>query len=457
MAVPLAVTPAGLEITVPGAYALTGSVVFDGVGAPAGLLDPITGAPRWGLLISADDVDLDLSGFSLALSTPLAAWRLREFGCVGVSGRNVRVRNGTLGRSSLCCVEWLASATGVLEDVTLRDFELGAALLAGTARRVTVGAAYAGPRLSAEHSLAARYLPTLEAAGAGGPLALELQAAVASGPRWSDAGTGFGVAVLVGGLAAGLDAQPATRAPAAVEDVTVAPLRLRAALPPFLALSADQLPSGALGDPIPAAGASELRARAQATAATLGLLPPPDPLPPCPPSLGRACSTTATNFGVCTSCTRERVVAPPRAKLFYGLDALGRKQLGLHGVWLRAGAPYSLENLVVGGLRAEGVVGSPGACVAERVFATQTRVLSSELTLVGCLDGTAEEPVPEPTLLNTPRPAGAPCVLPQGFSAAWVPYARGPTLVEVERPVGNPQNVQLTPTVLPPNLPCGRF
>jgi hypothetical protein len=430
-------------IKAPGAYALTGSVAFNGIGAPPECLDPISGAAVTGILIEANGVSLDLSGFSVGLSAA-AALQVREFTCVRVAGDDAVVTNGVIGRASAFGVVASDVRNLTVDSLSVRDFEYGGISIEGCTDLAVadclVGPNFQGRRPDGDLSLAARYLPTLDGLPAGAQLAVALGAAATSGPFRSDLGACVGVSVagclgLVG-----------------LADISVTSLVQRPVQVPFLAFPGEPFPQGALGDPIPAAGASPERMAAQEAAVQAGRLPPPEEVPACPVAAAHPCATYATNFGVCSSCTISRPARPAKPTLRLGLDAQARQVLGAVGVRLDTLVDYSLTNIQVSTLQA--TLGQPskassGICPTALTSGTRARAPTTELLLLGCRNGFAAG-IPEPLLVQSERPAGAPCTLPCGFSAAWM--ASGSSQLSA-RPVGNPQNAQLVPTFLPP-FPC---
>ena len=442
MAAPIVVPPGGAVIKLPGSYVLSSSVSFTGVGAPPECLDPLSGVAVCGILIEADGVSLDLAGFTVGLSVS-AALRLREFSCIRITGGGALVSGGSVGRASAFGV--LATGRGhpVLKALTVRHFEVGGISVAGATTGATVSSCSIGPnfqgrRPGADLSLAARYLPTLSGLPAGVQLAAALAAAATKGPFRSDLGACVGLAVgdCLGSVA--------------VETVSVEGVVQRPAQAPFLAFPGSPLPQGALGDPIPAGGAGSERAAAQEAAAQAGLLPPPDQVPVCQEALPHPCASYATNLGTCSSCTvsRKPVVAQP--VLVLGLDAFGSQVIGALGVQLENLTDYAISDVGVLGLAASLEKGRASPCPAAPVSGARARASTGELLLQGCRGGTADN-VPEPLLVHSERPAGAPCTLPCGFSAAWM--ASGSSQLSA-RPVGNPQNVQLVPTFLPTAFLC---
>jgi hypothetical protein len=429
-------------IKVPGAYVLTGSVTFDGIGAPPECLDPISGVAVTGILIEANGVSLDLSGFYVGLSAA-ASLQVREFTCVRVAGDDAVVTNGVIGRSSAFGVVASDVRNLTIKGLSVRNFECGGISIEGCTDLAVadclVGPNFQGRRPDGDLSLAARYLPTLDGLPAGAQLAAALGAAATSGPFRSDLGACVGVSVagclgLVG-----------------LANISVTNLVQRPVQVPFLAFPGDPLPQGALGDPIPAADASPERKAAQEAAVQAGRLPPPEEVPTCPVAAAHPCATYATNLGVCSSCTTSRPTRPAKPTLRLGLDAQARQVLGAVGVRLDTLVDYSLTNIQVSTLQA--MLGQPsasGICPTALTSGTRARAPTTELLLLGCRGGFAAG-IPEPLLVQSERPVGAPCTLPCGFSAAWT--ASGSSQLS-GRPVGNPQNVQLVPTVLPPAFPC---
>lgn len=442
MALPLAVPPGGVVIKVPGTYALTGSVAFNGIGAPPECLDPISGAAVTGILIEANGVSLDLSGFSIGLSAA-AALQVREFTCVRVAGNDAVVTNGVIGRASAFGVVATDVRNLTVNGLSVRDFECGGISIDGCTDLAVadcmVGPNFQGRRPDGDLSLAARYLPTLDGLPAGTQLATALNTAATSGPFRSDLGACVGVSVtgclgLVG-----------------LADISVTSLVQRPVQVLFLAFPGEPFPQGALGDPMPAAGASPERTAAQEAAVQAGRLPPPEAVPACPMAAAHPCATYATNLGVSSSCTTSRPARPAKPNLRLGLDVQARQVLGVIGVRLDTLSDYSLTNIKVSTLQA--TLGQPsqgGICPTALTSGARARASTTELLLLDCRGGFAAG-IPEPLLVQSERPAGAPCTLPRGFSAAWMASGSSQLLA---RPVGNPQNAQLVPTFLPPAFPC---
>jgi len=224
---------------------------------------------------------------------------------------------------------------------------------------------------------------------------------------------------------------------------------------PFLASPGAPLPQGALQDPIPATGAGAERVAAQQAAAAAGLLPEPEMVPRCPAApllLPSPCSTTATNFGTCSSCTPVREPALGLPELRLGLDGSGRPVFGVVGIRLEQLRDYRLSGISVAGLQA--TLGPPAkfSCPAAPLAGSRARASTAELLLVDCCGGSVDGDTPEPLLVRSERPAGAACKLPPGFSTAW--SASGSSQTSSARPVGNYQNVQLVPAFLPPTRLC---
>lgn len=451
MAVSLEVPPCGIVIERPGSYALAGPVSFSGAGAPPECVDPVTGAAVTGILIQADGVTLDLSGFTVGLSTA-AAIRVREFSCLRVTGNNARVINGTLGRATAFGVVAVVGCNKkkgllTLKGLAVRDFEEGGIQVEGvggvSVLDCAVGPNFQGRRPDVDLSLAARYLPALDGLPLGELLSEELAAASKTGPFRSDLGGCVGVSV--SGCCLGL-----TIAGLYVTNLSQRPVRV-----PFLG-DDGTLPRGALGDPIPAAGVGAARRAAQEAATQAGRLPPPDKVPACPPPTQHPCLTYATNLGICSSCTPSRPPLVSKSSFYLGFDGRGASVFGAVGVRLEnLAGNYVLSDITVSGLQAR--LGSGATCpcaaaAAHVVGASRCHVATAELLLVGCVGGEVSGGrVPAPLLVHSERPAGAPCKLPPGFSAAWVASGSSQTRA---RPVGNAHNVQIKAAVLPPTAFC---
>lgn len=452
----LTVPPQGIVISSPGNYVLSGSTLFTGVigEVPSGCVDPLTGAAVTGVLITANDVNLNLAGNTLKLA-PSAAAQVREFSCLRVTGARVSITNGTLGRSTAFGLLAEGASNLTLENISIRDFEQGGIMVEGDGggggvivSNCNIGPNFQGRRPGTNLSLAARYLPTLIVGGASSAAAQledELATAATSGPFFrSDLGECVGLTVRA---CVGL---------VNINDVTITNLSQRPVQVPFLALPEKPLPQGALHDPIPAVGAGPERRAAQEAAAATGLLPLPDAVPPCPAYIRNACSATATNLGMCSSCTSSRpavINKTPRAELRIGLDGMGRNVVGVVGVQLELLSNYTLSNISVTGLLASlGVAGSAGdfACPTAIATGARARATTIELLLVKCSGGVVVS-VPDPLLVQSDRPQGAPCNLPCGFSAAWSASGNSQTFA---RPVGNQQNIQPVPAFLPSVFLC---
>lgn len=446
----LNVPPQGIVISSPGTYVLTASTFFTAsfVDAPSKCLDPLAGTVITGILITADNVTIDLAGKTLGMASS-ATMLSREFCCLRVLGAShVKISNGTIGRATSFGVIVEKGASDVtLENLKIRDFEQGGVAitdcLGGGARIAdcVLGPNFQGRRPSSTLSLAARYLPTLTGLPAGESLKSELLAASASGPLRSDLGVCVGVLVRsCGGL---VD----------LEGIIVSGIYQRPVQVLFLAQKS--LPKGPLDDPI-SAGDSEAQQIAQQAAFLAGLLAAPDQVPPCPHATLPAfpCSTFATNLGVCSSCSTSsslRLPASPQTQLWLGLDGFGQNIVGAVGVKLESLTNYRVSNIMVDNLQS--TLGNPSnfkCSTAVSTVGSRARAVTLPFLLVNCSGGSALN-VPEPLLVQSERLPGAPCTLPCGFSAAWM--ASGSSQ-QSARPVGNVQNVQLVPAFLPPLIPC---
>lgn len=442
MATPLTVPPEGLVLKTSGSYLLTGPVSFSGLGAiPAECQDPKSRVAVTGILIQASDVTLDLGGYQLGQSSS-AALRSREFSCVRVTGDRVQLLNGTIGRSSAYALLASGASRLRLERLAVRDFEMGGILVAGgdspKIESCTIGPNFQGRRPSGDLSLAARYLPTLEGLPEETRLEAKLAASGSSGPFRSDLGSTIGLEL------SGCSGQPI------VQHVRVVRLVQRPEPTTFLTMPNGDVPQGALGDPIPATGASPERQLAHEAAAASGRLPPPERQPVLPPSTPPPCSTFATNLGVCSSAPQR--LQPKHPSLLLGLDVQAKDIIGSLGIRLKDLSNYVLLDLEVVGLQAAlapGVRVDPGL-FTRPVSMGRRRPATADLLLINCRGGISTN-VPEPILVESERPLGSPCNLPPGFSAAWTASGSSST---VSRPVGNPTNVQVAPVVLPPVFLC---
>jgi hypothetical protein len=452
----LRVAACGHVIKSAGSYILSGNTLFSRTSSsPAEECLDDNGVQVAGLLILADDVQLDFRGHTLALNDHL----LREFSCVVIRGNRVSLSGGNIGRASACCIECTGSDLN-LQEMSLSDFEVGGALIL-TKKGLTqvqhcvIGPSFKGRRLSGEDSLVARYLPLVPS------LAQDLLHAVSQGPLRSDTGTVFGLAILAGGsLKNSLKPSEKTAAKALVEGVTLREITCRSALLPFLSYSMEDLPSGQLKDAIPLGGASELRKHAQS--AVEGLLGPAEKLPEIKIiTRSGGCSTSANNFGTCSTPQffREN---PPSAKVFSGLDFSGQRPQGVHGLWLHSLCEYTVSNLTVTGLSAAASLQEKNILpIGVELFriSSSSKLGFSAFTLVSCAGGLVNDDVPEALMIDTVMPQGylrkaAVCSLP--ISGAWLP-STGASSFQAAQPVGNAQNRQVRPVFLPSLATCPQF
>jgi hypothetical protein len=485
----LSVPNSGLVIRHSGSYVISNNPSFDGVDSPLECLHPVSKVATCGILILASDVQLNLGGHHVGLS-PSSASLLREFSCLVVRGNRVSIFGGTVGRASSCCIECTGSDLD-LQGLSLRDFETGGALISnsqGHTRvcKCSIGPSFKGRRPSAELSLSASYLPTLSTFAEGNALAAHLTLGTSRGPLRSDRGTIFGVAILQGPLSSGLTVQTKnsvnstnsrnsinpnklqsrirqrqvnnnshTECSATVESVTMIGIITIAELSDFLSYSLEEIPKGAFGDAIPHNGASQVRVAAHAAATLLTGLPPPDSQLSIPRAQQKpfACSTTATNFGTCSSCSypsQLQVIPPKRAKLFKGYDAHAEKPLGAHGLWIQGRSTYTVSDVTVEGLNASIRPNVENSPFPDIDVISGGKLGTSNFTLVSCGCGKVNS-VPDPTLISSTRPEGLPLRLPPGFSGAWVTGGGG---FSNSRPVGNIQNIQIRNAVLAPSYNC---
>lgn len=441
----LTVPPQGIVISTPGTYILTAPAFFTASfsDAPSECLDSLSGAVITGILITANNVTIDLAGRSLGMTVG-AATLSREFCCVRISGAsNVKISNGTIGRATSFGVIAEKNASGVtLENLKLTDFERGGVMLTdcqGGARvtNCVVGPNFQGRRPSATLSLAARYLPVLTGLSADDFLRAELLAALTSGPVRSDLGLCVGVYVR---RCAGL---------IDLENIVVSRISQRPVQVLFLAQRS--LPRGPLNDPI-SAGDSETQQTAQHAAFIAGSLAAPDQVPTCPPPTvsSPCCSTTATNLGVCSSCSSSVARSSPSTELIVGLDGFGEDIVGVVGVKLESLVNYKVSNITVNGLQSSLGKSSNYKCsTMTRTTGTRARTITAQLLILNSFGGNASN-IPEPLLVQSERLPGAPCTLPFGFSAAWFSSSNSQ---QYARPVGNVQNVQVVPAFLPSLIP----
>lgn len=427
----------GFVITKSGDYYLTGPVLFEmSSGVPDRCLDDNgLGVPIFGLRIEAPNVSLDLKGFSIAQSK-WSVNRHRDFSCIAVTLAKgyVEIRNGTVGRSSDTCI-WCSGARMTFVDVIVADYEKNGIYCEKSQQlhitNCVVGRPTSARRPKPEASLSLRYW---NAVTDHPELLTELEEQINDpiNPMRHEGAKQFGVAFF---------SDDDSRGTVDIEGLVV--LELSLTIPSHLSFlsrdgTTEGVPTGPGGDPVSEQGASELRQRLHAA---LGA----DPSSQNEHLLRlyraqmtqRACSTTAPNMPNCSSCRYPKAPLPQPVVKLWNFDATLERNFTAAAMLLKGAASYRLKDL---SLRAPTVK-------------TRSSKDGELLILDQCGPGTIESTKTSirPMLLrNSPRPIGD-CVVEDSecpYNAAWLVGEFG-TSTTVSRPVGNIQNVQISPAFLP--------
>lgn len=442
----------GFVITSSGEYRLSESVTFefrDGAPVPDACLDKLIGVPVFGIRIAANDVTLDLGGYAVRQS----AWsvsRHRSFSCIGVTGKQVTIQNGTVGNSSDSCL-WCSPGPIIINNLILRDFErvgVQCESMRGelAMSNCTIGKPSSTRRPSPETSLALRYRSALVASRSTyEPQLLALDDHATSGKSVRHEGA------LQAGVLFTAD-EAASSATVVISNVKVLELSLK--IPRITFLSADGsitgVPRGPAEDPVSEIGASSIRRELQAL--PLGLGPSTNPSVEVAKLArivaaaeisrlqNRPCLTAATNMPHCSSCYRHTQQPKKTAGRLRGFDATLRPIQNAAAILIRGATSYSLSSLTLA---------TPNVKYETGGF-RQGEVLILDQCGQGTLNSSRDV---KPLLLRgTPIPSGDYCpslsLNECPYNAAWGAGLPGGSTLSA-RPVGNVQNVQLVPAFQP--------
>jgi len=444
--------------------------------SPVKCLDELLRTPRFGIVIEANDVILDLQGHALWQ----ASWsvsRHRDFSCVGVMNcKRVLIQNGTVRNTSRSCIRCFNGGSLQLKNMIFRDYEVAGVEcqeMKGdlTVENSVVGQPSSARRPSPETSLALRYRSALltmlpdEETSLKQSLLASLDDAINSGKSVRHEGAfQFGV------WFSGASIQKKSTAPPLVVNIhglTVADLSLT--IPRLTFLSADctpeGVPRGPAGDPVSERGPSDLRKTLQGL--SLGLIKNND-LPRgvvVDPSsenaklamaimaienskaLSRPCTASATNMPHCSSCRntntsllqRQQILNPCKLR---NRDADLQPIFDAVAIFIQNANSYDLSGLNIK--------------TAPSVKYENGRFKSGKmLVLDHCGRGSlSNSPGVEPVLMgNSLAPTGNYCITSTTEAAClynagwWGALPGGSTLSS--RPVGNVQNVQVVPAFQP--------